>query len=844
MIDNIERAKNELRYEYRKNPWACTDHGRKLLSSNDELNAYLCAYGEMHKCKCLAALQNFPYNRLPSTFEIVDWGCGQGVGTICMMDCLYERKLLNRLKRVTLIEPSSASLNRAFENVSNALQGWNVNIQPILKFLPANDVNDLQLTELGLTLPGTIHLFSNILDIASISLKRTAEIIAKGRGCQFVICAGPVNDNSPRIDEFSEYFVNKTVFSDIYDKRYGFTSDTYHPFSCKTKCFFFENVTNDVAVVVEGHYSDGGAYDDYDLDGLIKNGSVSKNVLKVYRKLSSVSSSQDKIFLKPDLNGDKPDIVLVRPGKGIVILNVFDGSIGDMSNPQNLLSRVYSYRTNLIQQHSVYLLQAALADKSGWYTVRPAVWFADSSRSSIDSVYSSDGKDNDKQHIISGVVTLSMEDFDGDDILGILDVKYNRRAFSRKASDEIIRMLTMQWHSFKDGDSGIILTKRQKELARSYEGRHIRIKGVAGSGKTQILCSSAVMSQLRTGGDVLILTFNITLVNYIRYRMSQVPADFPWNKFKITNYHRFITMQAKGFNKKPEENPCDELTFWEDKREAFPKFSAIFIDEAQDYQYDWYKILYDNFLSVGGEFVIFGDEKQDIYHRRTFNVVPNLGKKEWGAWNKLTKCRRQNNPYISDLANRFQSTFFESSDELVQEDGMLAFDSNIPSYVKLHSDTDSNVVAQHISEYMATTGIEGKDTVVLSQRIELLRNIAYSYEKLTGNECKTVFETKGEYDSISKQNKNRLEESVNEIRTNRKPHFTMSSPQLKISTICSYKGWEAENVILVIQSVSKEDTDTDNCSELIYTALTRAKKNLFIINLGNEKYHHFFETNL
>jgi hypothetical protein len=72
----------------------------------------------------------------------------------------------------------------------------------------------------------------------------------------------------------------------------------------------------------------------------------------------------------------------------------------------------------------------------------------------------------------------------------------------------------------------------------------------------------------------------------------------------------------------------------------------------------------------------------------------------------------------------------------------------------------------------------------------------------------------------------------------------MSSPQLKISTICSYKGWEAENVILVIQSVSKEDTDTDNCPELIYTALTRAKKNLFIINLGNEKYHHFFETNL
>lgn len=31
---------------------------------------------------------------------------------------------------------------------------------------------------------------------------------------------------------------------------------------------------------------------------------------------------------------------------------------------------------------------------------------------------------------------------------------------------------------------------------------------------------------------------------------------------------------------------------------------------------------------------------------------------------------------------------------------------------------------------------------------------------------------------------------------------------------------------------------------LIYTALTRAKCNLFIINLGNPKYDSFFKTNI
>ena len=85
------------------------------------------------------------------------------------------------------------------------------------------------------------------------------------------------------------------------------------------------------------------------------------------------------------------------------------------------------------------------------------------------------------------------------EILYSLDVKRTRKEFTKEASLEIIKMLTMQWHSYNEGDGEIVLTKRQRELAKSLDGRQIRIKGVAGSGKTQILASSAVKSQLRTG---------------------------------------------------------------------------------------------------------------------------------------------------------------------------------------------------------------------------------------------------------------------------------------------------------------------------------------------------------
>ena len=170
-IDNIiSRARERLPYQYRKTPWKCIKDRRWILNSEDELNAYLCAYGEMHKVKCYSALQNFPYNELPQRIEIVDWGCGQGVATICLMDCLYDRGLLQRLKKVTLIEPSQVAISRAAENINNALSGRNVEVKVLQKYLPSSTPSISEIRSLEMLYPGTIHLFSNILDLTSVNL--------------------------------------------------------------------------------------------------------------------------------------------------------------------------------------------------------------------------------------------------------------------------------------------------------------------------------------------------------------------------------------------------------------------------------------------------------------------------------------------------------------------------------------------------------------------------------------------------------------------------------------------------------------------------------------------------
>lgn len=861
-IDNIiSRARERLPYQYRKTPWKCIKDRRWILNSENELNAYLCAYGEMHKVKCYSALQNFPYNELPQRIEIVDWGCGQGVATICLMDCLYDRGLLQRLKKVTLIEPSQVAISRAAENINNALSGRNVEVKVLQKYLPSSTPSISEIRSLEMLYPGTIHLFSNILDLTSVNLRATASIIEAGNGLQFIVCMGPVNANAGRIDEFSAYFSNATLFSDICNPRFGITSDTYHPFGCKTKGFYFTSSNSQLQQsVVEGHYTDEGAYDDYDLTAMVRNGLISEDLLRVYQFLCQKLSSNDKIFLNPDINGDKPDIVVVRPGKGILVLDIFDQDVSTYLNNNGLLerndesrasplSRVFAYRDNIIESHSTKILRATVTDNRAWYIVRPAVWFTNSNRIDIESTFINENQHRKKgapRHHISGVITLSKDDFNVPDIWNYLDLKYNKNSFSKAACDEFLSILTPQWHAFNEGDTEISLTRRQQDLSQSEPGRIMRVRGCAGSGKTQVLASTAVKCQLRTGRPVLILTYNITLANYIRYRLGRVPADFPWNKFYITNYHNFFTTQAKNHNRKINLASYGESDFFYDIRDSLPKFSAILIDEAQDYSANWFSILYENFLEEGGEFVVFGDENQDIYRKHVFGVMPNLGGHVWGRWTELNIGHRVTNQNIVDLAVQFQNEFLQNGDPIIPAERELAFDA-IPKYCYLRSDSSPDEIVSRILGFVNSEQLDLSQTVILSQLTEVLRDIEYAYRAQTGRYSMTTCETKEVYAELLRKESgrvtNKFKESIEDVRSNKKQHFTMVTDLIKVSTIYSFKGWEADNFFLIIQDAENPDS-LENRPEIIYTALTRARHNLYIINLGNNQYHNFFQQHI
>lgn len=844
--DVIEVSKKYVPREYKYCPWKYPEinHGIALLQSEDALVCYMAAYGEMHEIKCKSAFRGIPYDTL-GNFEIIDWGCGQGVGSLCLIEMMRDREKVHLIQKVTLIEPSEVAIQRALFNVNIFTNGGS-QVETICQFLPGFDSSnqDNFINGIQYSYRTVVHIFSNILDIPNIDLAKLAFLFRKAGVRQIFVCVGPKNNNYGRLQSFAEIFNPEKIFINIDSASFGYTSSYgYHNFGCKAFCFeynnepFSEEALNKIPNAIE----EAPIFDDYNYQLAVTNGVLNIWAAKIIEKLSSCITDDDIIYYSPSINGDTCDLVILKPNNGIFVFKVFDKDINQLSEvevkqnlPHLILRRI---KENIITLHIKTTAENRLEQTGYWSIVHTISLFSQNTTKQVGTFY-------EENKINHDYVTIWGNDVIDNDIKSlVMDIGFMswNRWMSSTIYKDFINIISPQWHSYREGKQ-ISLSPIQKDLSISLANTKRKIKGFAGAGKTEVLVHRAVNAQIRTGEKVLILTYNLTLRNYIHSRLSDVRADFAWDKFYITNYHQFIKSAVNNLNITFEYAFYEDASLYVDLCERTERYSAIFIDEIQDFSPSWLTIINDFFLKEGGELVVFGDPKQAMYDNCEFDsagdvrigVIP-------GVWNsQLVRSLRFSNDQLSRLAVNFNNIFLERKQQLASQQ-QIEYEASHISYKLINNPSYRDLIIA-INDILGDNEIEIQDVVILAANHETIRNLEFEYQTIEPNAIThTTSESKAQYDLLYSRFKGEVDnemfiKEMKAIRRAKKMFFSKDKRCLKLSTIHSYKGLDAANVVLIIESSDLITPKT------IYTGITRARNNLFIISMGNLKYDSFFES--
>lgn len=605
-----------------------------------------------------------------------------------------------------------------------------------------------------------------------------------------------------------------------------------------------------------------------------------------------------EIYFQPFLNGDCPDIILMRKGGGVLIIEVKDWSLKSYhldfrkrwfvnhNNAQikSPISQVLKYKENIYDLHIQNLLELKLRDYLYWSVVSCAIFFYKENcndvrdflltpfvqqKQFLDEAMAQQKaydqlEESQKKYLTflgKNIELLGKDQLNSESLKELLGKRWiNRRSshFTNELYESFRRYLKPSFHSFDDGRN-CNYTKKQLELSISRPGEY-KIKGIVGSGKTLVLAKRAINSHMRTNDAVLILTYNTALKNYIHDKLSSVREEFYWQNFNIVTYHDFFNSMMNNlgiefaiptdfdtwdnwqrdqfFN----DNYYGNLNLFEEHTNIIKKYSTILIDEVQDYKTVWLRLIKKYFLEDDGEFVVFGDSKQDIYNRVSIVnskkelIIPDSP----GRWAELNQSFRLA-PSITAFASAFQKCFLsEKHIPDVFENANFQTEMFDKVHYKNFEGINFAVVADFISSYIKRLGSHPNDVCVLTPSIEILREIDFQFRKITNEKSYIMAETKEFHDHLKEQSglTRKLKKDLETIRKNKKLHFWMNSGLTKFSTVHSYKGWEIKTLFLIVQ----KDTFEATYKELIYTGFTRCMENLIIINIGDGELAEFMSN--
>lgn len=167
----------------------------------DSMQKYLAENGRMYKALIYDALEQFLQKLENKTITIIDWGCGQGIGSSLVLDYLTEKQLKIQVDKVVLVDDDITAMNRARVHIDLLKEN---DLEIIL--IDTNNSNNLKkLNESKNNL--TLNLFVNDkmpIDMVDIDVDILGEA--------YFMCVSNKNEN---LNFIYETYENMSLFVDI-----------------------------------------------------------------------------------------------------------------------------------------------------------------------------------------------------------------------------------------------------------------------------------------------------------------------------------------------------------------------------------------------------------------------------------------------------------------------------------------------------------------------------------------------------------------------------------------------------------------------------------------------------
>lgn len=361
-----------------------------------------------------------------------------------------------------------------------------------------------------------------------------------------------------------------------------------------------------------------------------------------------------------------------------------------------------------------------------------------------------------------------------------------------------------------------------------------RIRGPAGSGKSLVLAARAA-ELCDQGHEVLVVTFNITLLNYLRdLFLRAIRRQGSIGRVTWLHFHYLCKRLARDLDLEEEysnlwrgnhewvlESGLAAFALNALKRDGAPgfqRFNAVLVDEGQNFDLSWWNVVRE--LGASGrdgappERVLAVDSTQDLYGKaRSWTEQAMKGAGFSGPWATLSVSYRIPPAFVDHL-ERFGRLFLPA-DDFVQLPMKPQMTLDLYPFSATWKQVEVGGAGQAclaaIDSALMASGEEKplvfSELVLLSSSSAVGQEVCDLLEARGINVLSTFADpatgTRGQQDTWRSA---RL----------RKMYFSKGDGRVKVTTIHSFQGWEARFVVVQVD-------DTTNPTSL-YTALTRLKR--------------------